>query len=367
LFEIGTGSLLSSNELATGKIPRISAKSENNGVLGYFSTENLENARNFENFISVNFFGSDGGIFYHAYKASVEMKVHTLKIPNYEFNDKTGNFISSCLKPVLTGFNYGNQLSSSKLKELDFYINLPIKQNNEIDFEFMESFISELEAYHISELEAYLKVTGLENFELTEDEKRALELFNDERVNFNDFKIGTLFKRLNLKNNNKSFDKLKDTSTIQTEEFYLPLVNAKLGSNGIMFYGRGEDFDSAEMTIDIISNGAVATGTVYPQLINVGVLWDAYLLKLKHRDMNRKNIFYLSSSLEKSIKTKFGWENKAVWSKVQNETVVLPIKEQEQIDFDFMETFISAIQKLVIKDVVLFSKQKISITKKLTN
>jgi len=288
LFEIGTGSLLSSNELATGKIPRISAKSENNGVLGYFSTENLENARNFENFISVNFFGSDGGIFYHAYKASVEMKVHTLKIPNYEFNDKTGNFISSCLKPVLTGFNYGNQLSSSKLKELDFYINLPIKQNNEIDFEFMESFISELEAYHISELEAYhiseleayLKVTGLENFELTEDEKRALELFNDERVNFNDFKIGTLFKRLNLKNNNKSFDKLKDTST---------------------------------------------------------------------------------------IKTKFGWENKAVWSKVQNETVVLPIKEQEQIDFDFMETFISAIQKLVIKDVVLFSKQKISITKKLTN
>ena len=55
LFEIGTGSLLSNSELVNGKIPRISAKSNNNGVIGYFNTEILSNARHFENFISVNF------------------------------------------------------------------------------------------------------------------------------------------------------------------------------------------------------------------------------------------------------------------------------------------------------------------------
>src|SRR5690606_7203116 len=137
LFEIGTGSLLSSNELIEGKIPRISAKSDNNGILGYYDTIDNSNARHFENFITVNFFGTDGGIFYHPYKASIEMKVHTLKIPSHNFNRYTGAFIAGALKQNLKGFDYGSQLSSSKLKKLDLKIQLPTK-NNKIDFEFME-------------------------------------------------------------------------------------------------------------------------------------------------------------------------------------------------------------------------------------
>lgn len=171
MFEIGTGSLLASDDLQNGNIPRISAKSENNGILGYFSTEENLNARHFENFISVNFFGADGGIFYHPYKASVEMKVHTLKIPNYCFNNRTGNFIASALKRVLGGFGYGNQLSSTKLKELDFKIFLPVNTEGKINFKFMESFIAELEAY--------LCATGLSNYTLTKKEQSALDLFRE--------------------------------------------------------------------------------------------------------------------------------------------------------------------------------------------
>gem|GEM_PF-5791987 len=40
----------------------------------------------------------------------------------------------------------------------------------------------------------------------------------------------------------------------------------------------------------------------------------------------------------------------------------LPIKN-DVIDFDFMEDFISAIQKLVIADVVEYAKEKLSTTK----
>ena len=36
-----------------------------------------------------------------------------------------------------------------------------------------------------------------------------------------------------------------------------------------------------------------------------------------------------------------------------------------KIDFEFMETLISAIQKIIIKDVVLYSSKKIEATKKL--
>ncbi len=72
-----------------------------------------------------------------------------------------------------------------------------------------------------------------------------------------------------------------------------------------MFYGRPEDFDSAEMTIDIVSNGAVATGSVYAQPYSTGVLWDAYLLKSMTKNINKEKLLYMTTSLQKSIKTKF--------------------------------------------------------------
>lgn len=69
IFEIGTGSLLPSGDLLKGDIPRISAKSDGNGILSYFNTEKNLSARHCENFITVNFFGADGGVFYHPYRS----------------------------------------------------------------------------------------------------------------------------------------------------------------------------------------------------------------------------------------------------------------------------------------------------------
>lgn len=47
---------------------------------------------------------------------------------------------------------------------------------------------------------------------------------------------------------------------------------------------------------------------------------------------------------------------------IENQTVKLPTKNN-QPDYKIMETFISAIQKLVIKDVVLYAENKILATK----
>lgn len=49
IFSVGTGSLLSSSELITGSVPRVSAKSDNNGIIGYFDTLDLDKARHFKN------------------------------------------------------------------------------------------------------------------------------------------------------------------------------------------------------------------------------------------------------------------------------------------------------------------------------
>lgn len=191
-----------------------------------------------------------------------------------------------------------------------------------------------------------------------------LRILNNEfEVNggeWKDYTIGEYFDKLDLRCRKADFDKLKDTSRVWTKEFDLPLINAKLGNNGIMFYGRSSDFDSAEMAIDIISNGAVATGTVYTQIEKVGILWDAYLIKF-HETVTKNQLKFLSVAIEKSIKQKFGWENKAVWSKVKLETVSLPTLNNK-IAFKYMDRFINALEAYLLvsgfKDYELTKEEK---------
>ena len=154
--------------------------------------------------------------------------------------------------------------------------------------------------------------------------------------------MGDLFEKLDLKFNKTTFDKQKDISTIQNKEFNLPLVNAKNGNNGVMYYGRSNDFDSADMTIDIVNDGAISTGNVYSQPQKTGVLYNAYLVNPKFHK-NEKLLHFFAATMQKSIKLKFGYENKAGWNKVKNEKIQLPTKNGE-INFAFMEKFIAELE-----------------------
>ena len=74
---------------------------------------------------------------------------------------------------------YDNQQGGYKLEDIKHHkIYLPLKNGN-IDFDFMELLISELEEERISELEAYLQITGLDNYELTNEEQKAIDEYED--------------------------------------------------------------------------------------------------------------------------------------------------------------------------------------------
>ena len=334
-----------------GTISLISNSSTDNGVMGFSTLQ----AKNKGNTITCSDTTLGAETMYYQENDFIGYSHIQNLVPNFElFNKNIATFlISACRVSTSKKYDYGNKFNREAMKKTR--IQLPTK-NKKIDFEFMESFIADLEAQKISKLETYLEANGLKDYVLTDEEEEVLAKFKS--IKFKEFNVVGIFTKLNLRNNNKSFNKPDDTSSVQTDEFNLPLVNAKMGDNGIMFYGRDRDFDSAEMTIDVISNGAIATGTVYAQPYKTGVLWDSYLLKPKVVDASREKLLYLTTALEKSIKTKFGWDNKAVWSKVQNEVISLPTKNKEP-DYKIMQTLISAIQKQVIKDLVLYTDKKI--------
>ncbi len=352
----------------------ITAGLSNNGVLGQSDIK----AKVFESHtITIDMFGC---AFYRsfAYKMVTHARVFSLK-PKFEINHKIGLFLSTLFFGYPKKFGYENMCSWAKIKN-DKVI-LPLKPTTnaqtleDIDFDFMETFIAELEQCRLAELEAYLKAAGLENTTLSNAEENALNVFNNSRggntpcgLTWQSFRLGDLFEKLDLKFKKKIFNKRKDISKVQTSEFDLPLVNAKNGDNGIMYYGRSSDFESAEMTIDIVNDGAVSTANVYPQPLKTGVLYNAYLIKPKFTP-TRETLLFFTPCIYKAIKLKFSYENKASWNKVKNELISLPLKPTaktqtlEDIDFNFMHTFINALMKQTIQGVAQYCSTKIQATK----
>jgi hypothetical protein len=164
------------------------------------------------------------------------------------------------------------------------------------------------------------------------------------------FIIGDLMNKLDLKIKKEDFDKRIDTSLEKNEEFSLPLINAKDGNNGIMYYGREADFESEEMCLDIVQNGAVATGNVYAQIQRTGVLWDAYLVKPKDK-ISKYALLFLSRIVQKSIKKKFNYDNKAIWDKVKLEVIPLPQDKQGKPNWLYMDLYMREIEKKAQKTV----------------
>lgn len=92
----------------------------------------------YENFISVSFLGT---IFYHPYQASLDMKVHCLKLKEKSLNLYIALFLIGIIKKKVSYFAYNDQLSSSILPEVS--ILLPVK-NSQPNWEYMENYIKAL-------------------------------------------------------------------------------------------------------------------------------------------------------------------------------------------------------------------------------
>ena len=90
-------------------------------------------------------------------------------------------------------------------------------------------------------------------------------------------------------------------------------------------------------------------------------------LRLKEESKRRKDIqLYIATCVNKSLGHKYSWGDSISNKKIKNDVISLPcIKDNP--NYDIMPILISAIQKLVIKDVVLYADKKIEATKKVIN
>lgn len=245
-------------------------------------------------------------------------------------------------------------------------VKLPIKDNNSINYDFIETFIAELEAERLAELTAYLTVSGFENYELTDEELAAIQKFEKLNAdNWGKYKIGDLFEKISTK---KLPYKAKELPKQPLNEYILPCLTSSFQNQGLNYYAPSNEATVLKNVISIPSNSDVYRA--YYQTREFTVLSDAYAIrwKLKKQKLSQNQYLFMVMCINKvtdlpiySYKNKLGG-----WNVVKEKYIKLP-QINNEIDFDFIDTFISAIKKISVKDVVDYSNRKMKLTKKIVN
>ncbi|ABF85511.1 restriction endonuclease subunit S [Helicobacter pylori] len=361
-----TTKLLSKKDcVENGKIPLFTSDSKNNGIVGYVNCKPSYKLKNNQCMVV---FGDHTRTFNIAKNDfCIADNVKVLK-PIKDFSIRVLLFINTMWGKKIIDKGYARHWSLAKTAK----IQLPLKPTaktqtlEDIDFDFMEKFIAELEQCRLAELEAYLKATGLENTTLSSDEENALNVFNNSGntpcgLTWQSFKLGDLFEI------EKTLSFNKDALT------------------------QGQDYDYITRTSQ---NQGVSqtTGFVNAENLNPPFTWSLGLLQMDF--FYRKKSWYAGQFMRK-ITPKTEIENKIdlriahyfttllnalkrpllsvlvrdIDKTFREQKIQLPLKPTantqtlEDIDFDFMRTLINALMKQTIQGVAQYCDAKIQATK----
>jgi len=346
--------MLSKEDLQSSfEYPVYSSDSSNNGIIGYTNEPEFICDEDHPVYVT---FGDHTRTFNIAkYSFSVLDNVKVLEPCTSDVNSLL--FMVSCWKKQIPNLGYSRHWKVAK----NCVISLPITNGREINFDFISSFIAELEAERIKELEAYLKVTGFDNYELTKEEEDSLAIIEAKNVIWCEFKMEELFERISTI---KLPYKAKELPEEATDNFVLPCLTSSFKNQGLNYYATKDGATILKDVISIPSNSDVYRA--YFQSKEFTVLSDAYAIRWKDKSMHisQNQYLFMVMCINKftdlpiySYKNKLGG-----WNIVKNKSVLLPVKKNK-IDFDFMETFINAIKKLTLRNVADYADKRIAATK----
>lgn len=285
-------------------------------------------------------FGQDTATMYYQEKPYFTGdKIKILKPKEKNFNKKNAQFFISTMNKAFSTFSWGSSSFNVNIIKNE-KISLPITKNFKIDFEFIENFLTELEAFEINKIDSYLMKNNLIDFILTIKEKQAIEKY--EELKWNTFNLEKLFGKSTRGKRLKSSDRVSGT---------LPFVTAGETDEGVSdFIGNNVTvFSDNTTTIDMFGS-AKYRNYKYGGDDHIAVVHTDKLPKYA-------SIFVTSAIHKSSYNGQFNYGRNFYAKDADELDISLPVKNNKP-DYDTMETIISAIHKLVIKDVVLYVQNK---------
>ncbi len=353
----------------THELPALTAGILNQGLNNFVPKEN---ATILKNVISISANGANtGATFYQPHEFCVLQDAYAIEfIGDKKLNDKEYLFFVCAISKVIynnSKYEWTNKAGWNKVK--NELISLPLKPTaktqtlKDIDFNFMEKFIAELEQCRLAELEAYLKATGLENTTLSKDEENALNVFNGNNSGggntpcgstWQSFKLGDLFEIYTG----------RDIIIGQTQQGDIPLVSHQHENNGITKTIKeihNRTIFNHKQTIALVDRG-VFLATTQNKDFHIGTRVKA--LVFKNGEQDKKTRLFFTTCINKNQIMFLDYSSNAT-NKLPNLTISLPTNPHGGIDFNFMRTLINALMKQIIQGVVQYCGAKIQATKEI--
>ncbi len=335
------------NKSHPNAIRLVQQMNHSNGIVGYVDKKKLpdkfKNKIEKAGKISIN---PDQPLSYYQDKEFIGNSV--IIIDTSELSRNSCLYIVSELQRIRNGSTWNQKFPKSEV--INAEISLPV-QNGQIDFDFMESFIAELEAERIAELSAYLKVSGLDNYELSDEELKALRDYDS--MEWREYKLGELFE---VKTYKKRFDANKVTLVSKGGS---PYVVRKSTENGIKgFISEDDSYLNEGNTISFGQDTATSFYQEQPYFTGDKIK----ILKAKFNGFNKENAQFFVSAITRSF-SKFSWGSSSYSVDIiSNQKLALPVLNNE-IAIKYIEVISKAISKLTIKDVVQYTNERIETTK----
>ena len=377
-------------------VPVITSGVDKDGVLGNTDVE----ARIIKaNTITIDMFGN---AFFRPfeYKMVTHARVFSMELIEKEMNEAIGLFLVAQFHWLPKAYNYSNMCSYAKIKNLTITLptldeldeNSPYSEEGFVpDFDYMQERIEELEQERIEELEQerieeleqYLVATGLNDYELTDEDIETLSLSGfghyEERDSEDAVKVCKETREFTLSN---ILDVITPTKRFNanaveiTECIGHPYVVRSSTNNGIRGYiNEDEKYLNDGNTFSFGQD----TATIFwqPEAYFTG---DKIKVLKPKFNCNDEIANYVMNRIEIAF-SGFSWgsqsfkvsviENMPISLPIQTDTEGNPIIDTECKyhpdgyipDWDFMEKYIRAIEKIVIADVVQYKDAMISKTK----
>lgn len=315
LFEVNTGANVAKSSMSDGQIPRITATDTNNGVDLFTCECDNRNFRTYENVISISFLGS---CFYQPYKASFDMKIHSVKLKDRAFNKHVALFIACQCRRSCSQNTYGNQMSSSDLKQQLVF--LPINIDGGPDYQFMEEYMKQLERKLLMRYKNYLNNKSLV---FTETKSKIA------KPQWGEFLIEDIGMIM-------SGQDIYDRERLEGKN---PYVTATALQNGIGYFVGNSNKTLSEGCISVNRNGSVGYAFYHPYKALFGNDTRRIVPNRKKRWAN----FFITRSIAQQ-KDKYGYGLKLGTDRLKKQIIMLPVNKDGKPNYEYMERYMRNIE-----------------------
>ena len=383
LFSQLRGKEAAPNRVPDGDINMINETSTNNGVAKKAASNFVFDAPAIT--VSVNHAQT---VFLQTEDFCASVNILILKSTWLSKMPEIGLYIAAYLKKNNQRYDYSCKISKDKLNDTVLVLptldeideTSPYSDNGFIpDWQYMQERIAELEQERIAELEHYLVASGLNDYELTEEDKSILatELFNSDdatelpsenscRKEARKFRVGDLFEVLKITN---KLSKLK-----LSNDGKFPVYSSDTANNGIIGFTDTPNYMCSEDVPVYITFGDHTRSfnivrKSFSVLDNVKILRPQFVAE-------DEILIYIITKWKKTIPD-LGYSRHwkiakdcVLFLPIQTDTANNPIIDPKNTyhpegyipDWSFMEKYIRAVEKVVIKDVVDWKDEEIKKT-----